>query len=79
MNVTVKLFSALRDHLPPGSEGGARAAEFGDGAKVGDIIERFGIPDEGALIILVNSSHATPETRLEEGDVVAIFPPVAGG
>ena len=34
---------------------------------------------ERSALLAVNEQHAPKETRLKEGDTVAIFPPVSGG
>jgi len=33
----------------------------------------------GAVRFAVNEEFATPETRLSDGDVIAVIPPVSGG
>ena len=38
-------------------------------------LDRFG----RSLLFAVNQEYATPETQLQEGDELAIFPPVSGG
>ena len=38
-------------------------------------LERFG----RSLLFAVNEEYATPETRLQENDELAVFPPVSGG
>lgn len=45
----------------------------------GDIIRRLEIPPEEVSILLVNGFHQKPETPVQDGDVVALFPPVGGG
>ena len=39
------------------------------------LLERFG----RSLLFAVNEEYATPETRLQENDELAVFPPVSGG
>ncbi len=79
MQVTVKLFATLRKHLPPGGEAGRASMDLAPGATVEDLVKGLGIPGETRLLVLVNAVHAEPPQELEEGDVVAIFPPLAGG
>jgi molybdopterin converting factor small subunit len=47
--------------------------------RVEDILERLKIPEEIPKIILINGVHGKREQPLKDGDVVSIFPPVAGG
>ncbi|ABO50781.1 thiamineS protein [Desulforamulus reducens MI-1] len=44
-----------------------------------DIIKHFNIPEEEVFSTLVNGLHKSFETVLQEGDRVALFPPVGGG
>jgi molybdopterin synthase catalytic subunit/molybdopterin converting factor small subunit len=59
--------------------------ELESGASVGILLERLkaeGRIGEAALCsaaVAVNQTYAQPERRLEEGDEVAILPPVSGG
>ncbi len=77
MIVRVKFFAGLREFLPAGES--PHAAEFGDGATVADVFRNFGVPPEKPRIILVNGRHAGPDQMLADGDLLAVFPPVAGG
>jgi sulfur carrier protein ThiS len=59
--------------------------ELDAGASLLDLIESLEIPDRMSQMVLVNGQQAKRDREsraghaLEEGDVVAIFPPVAGG
>lgn len=44
-----------------------------------DVIGALGIPADLARVVLVNGHDAAADRPLEEGDEVAIFPPLAGG
>jgi molybdopterin synthase sulfur carrier subunit len=52
-------------------------------ASISQIIEPFGMPPKLVHLVLVNGKYIAPEVRgtttLVEGDVLAIWPPVAGG
>ncbi|MGQ4873072.1 MAG: MoaD/ThiS family protein [Promethearchaeia archaeon] len=50
-------------------------------SKVEDILKKYNVPyKKERLIILINSiPHKTPNTILKDGDVIAIFPMLAGG
>ena len=79
MKIEVKLFATLRDYLPEGSGRFSCSMEMEGQARVKDILERLKIPEEIPKIILVNGIHGKIDQILKEGDVVSIFPPVAGG
>lgn len=84
MNITFKLFASLGDHLPasvrPGNEMPLTVA---DGATITKVIEPFGLPPKLVHLVLVNGKYIEPAQRashvLQPGDVLAIWPPIAGG
>ena len=76
MKVRVRLFAALRE------QAGARERELelADGAGVGDVWGALGLGAEPrGLVYAVNRSYVERETRLQDGDEVAVIPPVSGG
>jgi molybdopterin converting factor small subunit len=79
MDIEVKLFATLRDYLPKGSDRFSCKMAVDDHTRVKDILERLKIPEEIPKIILINGVHGKKEQPLKDGDVVSIFPPVAGG
>ncbi len=79
MKVQVELYATLSKFLPPGAEGRKAMLELPEAATVGDLLARLDIPAEMAALLLVNGTHQPPETVLKDGEVVAIFPPLAGG
>ncbi len=79
MEIEVKLFATLRDYLPKGSDRFSCKLKVEPRARVQDIISKLKIPGDIPKIILVNGVHGKIEQSLKEGDVVSIFPPVAGG
>ena len=80
VRITLKLFATYRQYLPLGSVGNACDVDVPTGTPVIDLLTRFGIPYEsGASVVLVNGRGVSPEQALEAGDVVAVFPALAGG
>ena len=79
MRVQVQLFATLAAFLPPDSRDGAAMLDVPDSSTVHDLIERLGLPAELERVMLVNGGDATPDRTLHPGDVVAVFPPLAGG
>jgi molybdopterin converting factor small subunit len=79
MEIEVKLFATLRDYLPKGSGRFSCKVEIDDHTRIQDILAKLHLPEEIPKIILVNGIHGKKEQTLKEGDVVSIFPPVAGG
>jgi len=79
MKTEIKLFANFREYLPPGSEKYSCWLDLEEGTTVGQALERLKIPFSIPMIALVNGLHRTFEDRLQPGDVLSIFPPVAGG
>ena len=78
MKVEVELFATLAQYLPPG--GSDRApVDVAPDATVIDLLHALGIPDALPRIVLVNGHDAEDDERLRPGDVVSVFPPLAGG
>jgi len=84
MEITFKLFASLGDYLPaavrPGNE---MRLPVADGATITRVIEPFALPPKLVHLVLVNGRYIEPDQRathvLQEGDVLAIWPPIAGG
>ena len=79
MTVEVKLFATLAQFLPPDSKAGAAILELPDGATVHDVTRRLGIPAGLDCVVLLNGANIDAAARLRAGDVIDIFPPLAGG
>ena len=79
MEVTVRLFAYLRRQLPAGSVGGQCCLSVARGARVEQVLSRLGLGGGAGYLLLVNGRHAGRTDRLAAGDVVSIFPPIAGG
>lgn len=84
MKITFKLYATLQDLLPSGAVKNAVMIDVADDASLNDIIDRFQVPRELAHLVLVNGVFHCNEDRdkrqvLKENDVLAIWPPVAGG
>ena len=84
MKITLKLFASLTRHLPPELRSLYRIElEVASGTTVLDLIQGQGIPLGQCAIVLVDGVWVAPAQRAErvlaEGEVLAIWPPVAGG
>lgn len=80
MRVTLRLFANLREYLPPG-EREETVVDLPDGAPVQELLDRFRLPPPLTQLVLVNGVNVGRDHSrvLVDGDVVSIFPPVAGG
>ena len=84
MQITFKLFASLTDYLPPEARyTNIVQLDVAPEASISQIIEPFGLPAKMVHLVLINGKYIEPERRLTqtlvEGDVLAIWPPIAGG
>ena len=84
MRVTLKLYATLADYLPASARGRNEwPLDVGEGATLQGIIEPLGLPPKLVHLVLVNGVYVPPDERasrtFREGDVLAIWPPIAGG
>ena len=49
------------------------------GATIDELLDKLSIPPRITNIVMVNGVHKDRKTELNEGDVVSVFPPIAGG
>jgi sulfur carrier protein ThiS len=84
MRITFKLYASLTQHLPAEArQGNQIPLDIAEGTPIARIIEPFGMPEKLVHLVLVNGVYVPPAERLsfvpKEGDVIAIWPPIAGG
>jgi len=76
VRVTVRLFAGLRERAGLGE----RTVEIPEGATVTTAWEALALGDlPGGLLYAVNREYAAADRTLEDGDEVALIPPVSGG
>lgn len=79
MKVAVHLTATLRAYLPAGTVGDNVVLDFAEGATVDQVVHSLRIPRELERLTVVNGRDAVPDQTLSEGDVLSVFPPLAGG
>jgi thiamine biosynthesis protein ThiS len=83
MKMNIELYASLMPLLPPGKERFRREIDVDEGTTVQQVIDRFGIADEQAHLVLLNGHFVNGmqrhTTQISAGDTVSIWPPVAGG
>lgn len=75
----VQLTATLRVYLPAGASGDSVVLEVPDGATVDQVVHSLRIPPDLERLTVVNGRDAVADQRLSEGDVLSLFPPLAGG
>ena len=74
MKVKIKLFASLREYGPE-----EQIIDLPDNATVEYAISLLKLPEKFPLLRIVNGEHRPPEYHLNDGDDLALFPPIAGG
>ena len=84
MKITFKLFASLTDYLPVEARySNVLELDIAPEASISQIIEPYGLPPKLVHLVLINGKYIEPDQRLTQtlqaGDVLAIWPPIAGG
>ena len=84
MKIVFKLYASLTQYLPADARYDNRLPlDLPEGSAVAQVIEPFGLPAKMVHLVLVNGHYVAPENRAArtfvDGDVLAIWPPIAGG
>lgn len=84
MKIEFKLYASLGQYLPAAVRQENRMSlDLREGTTIAEVIEPFGLPEKLVHLVLVNGVYVPPAERLSrplaEGDVLAIWPPIAGG
>lgn len=74
MEVEVRLFASFRV-----GRFKCKRLTIGDGTKIIDILDSLEIKKEELGLVLVNGLYSDITLYLNDNDVLAVFPPVAGG
>ncbi|MCP4263465.1 MAG: MoaD/ThiS family protein [Planctomycetes bacterium] len=74
MVVEVKLFATFRE-----GRFNEKKLELSEESSIGDLLKYLKIPEKDTKIIIVNGLAVSVEHKLSNEDIVAIFPPIAGG
>lgn len=79
MRVTVKLFATLVRFKDGSRAGRPFEMELPEGSVVQDLVDLLKIPAEETHIVFINNIIEERQSKLKDGDVVGMFPPVGGG
>ncbi len=79
MEVTVTLYATLTRYHPEGKKNEAFTVEVPEGTTVKDLLNKLGIKENEAKQVFIKHKSRPEDYHLEDGEKVAIFPPVGGG
>ncbi|GAB6180321.1 MoaD/ThiS family protein [Desulfotomaculum defluvii] len=78
MQIEIRAYTGLEKHT--GTRYGEKIlVNIDESTTARDIVKQLNIPEEEVFSILINGLHKTLDTILQDGDRVALFPPVGGG
>ncbi len=79
MDIEIRLYATFRDFLPPGSSTFSMTKSLDRAMTIADVVKDLGLPEDIPKIVIVNGAHAEFDYVLKEGDILSVFPPLAGG
>lgn len=84
MQITFKLYAMLTEYLPADRRtSNLVVLDVPEGSSISSVVSGFNLPMNLVHLVLVNGVYVAREARdshaLVEGDVLAIWPPIAGG
>ena len=80
MRIEVRVFAHFVRYLPAEDRREKRSIlDLPEGTRISDTVRRMGIPPDEVSLLMRNGRQVSEEEALAEGDVVGIFPPIAGG
>lgn len=83
MQVHLELYASLMTYLPANADKHRAVSEVSDGTTAHVLLDRYGVPREKAHLVLRNGvflhQQERDSTPLQDGDTIAVWPPVAGG
>jgi molybdopterin converting factor small subunit len=77
--IHVKLFATLLRYRPDLRHGQAVLLALEPGETLAGVTARLGLPADSVRHVFLNGRRAALDTMPQDGDEVAIFPPIAGG
>ncbi len=83
VRITLKLLALLTDYLPQPRHGHQVLLDLPAGTTIHDVVLRMRLPEKLVHLVLVDGVYIDPGQRgtrvLQDGETLAIWPPVAGG
>ena len=83
MEITLKLYAGLSQYLPENTQKHSTKLDISSSETAFTILDKFKVPKQSVHLVLLNGIYLQPEERekqkINEGDTLAVWPPVAGG
>jgi len=78
IHVTRKLLGPFRMFAPAADTDGAEHLELAPCARLREALD-IALPPDTPRIVLLNGVQHEDDPQLSDGDVITVFPPIAGG
>ena len=79
MKVELNLYATLARYLPDAVKQAGNRIEVESGTTVADLMRQLNVPEGQVKLVFINGTHAGPQSLLQDGCRVGVFPPVGGG
>ena len=79
IQVQVRLYATLRRYQPQVQLGEGVLVSLPEGATVAQLVDKLGLPEDTVKRVFVQGIIVENDQRLNDGDEVGMFPPIAGG
>jgi molybdopterin converting factor small subunit len=79
ISIELALFATLRIYNPNGESSEPFKMQVPEGSTVAYLLETLKIPPGESKQVFINSCRQELDYVLQEGERVAVFPPIAGG
>jgi thiamine biosynthesis protein ThiS len=83
MKIRLKLYALLGKYLPGNAVKNEVDMDVAEDTTIVQVLASLNVPEEDCHLVLINGVFVAPSERsakvLQEGDALAIWPPVAGG
>ena len=84
MRITLKLYAGLTEYLPHEARESNRVVlDVAPQSSIAEVIAPLNLPLKMVHLVLINGIYVAPGERarrtLNDGDTLAIWPPIAGG
>jgi hypothetical protein len=79
IQVTLKLLGPFRACSAGAQSGGEELLELVPGSSLSQVLGRVPLPGGAPRVVLLNGVQQDGDAQLSDGDVITVFPPIAGG
>jgi molybdopterin converting factor small subunit len=79
IHVTRKFLGPFRTLVSTAIPDGAEQLELPPGARLSEALQSTALPPDAPRVVLLNGVQHEDDPQLGDGDVITVFPPIAGG